>query len=101
VDNDISVHHNFFICDGDFLHYKISTITKIRGENMKFKTLIYKFNTDYQEFVGWDNNIGWCTSQKPINLFNEDMTIDKIPNIHQFHNIDELKLITVEIKLYE
>jgi hypothetical protein len=28
------------------------------------------------------------------------MTIDKIPNIHQFHNIDQLKLITVELKLY-
>ena len=68
---------------------------------MKYKTLVYKYNTDYQEFVGYDNNIGWCTSPKPINLFNEDMTIDKIPNIHQFHNIDELKLITVEIKLYE
>ena len=67
--------------------------------NLKFKTLVYKHNTEYQEFVGYDYNIGWCTSQKPINLFNEDITIDEIPKLTEFHNYDNLKLITVELNL--
>lgn len=67
--------------------------------NLKFKTLVYKYNTEYQEFVGYDYNIGWCTSQKPINLFYEDITIDEIPKLTEFHNYDGLKLITVELNM--
>ena len=67
--------------------------------SLKFKTLVCKYNTEYQEFVGYENNIGWCTSQKPINLFNEDITIDEIPKLTEFHNYDDLKLITVELNL--
>lgn len=66
---------------------------------MKYKTLVLKYGTQYQEFVGWENYVGWVTSSKPIHLFDEDITMDDIPDIEEFSNIDDLKLVTIEFKL--
>jgi hypothetical protein len=68
---------------------------------MKFKTLVYKFNTEYQEFVGYEKHIGWVTCSKPILFLEQNVNIEDIDNLTQFHNYDDLKLVTIEIKLYE
>jgi len=69
--------------------------------NMIFKTLVYRYKTEYQEFVGRHHELGWVTSVKPIYLFNSNITKKDIPYLEEFHNYDDLELVTIELKFID
>lgn len=69
---------------------------------MRYKTLVINKGTKNQEFYGHLESIrgGWGTSQTPINLMNESVTMDdlkdKLPKYR-----DNVELVTVEVKIIE
>ena len=68
----------------------------------RYKTLIINKGTEREEFYGSLPTIsgGWGTSQTPINLMNESVTMDdlkdKLPKYR-----DNVELVTVEVKIIE
>lgn len=68
---------------------------------IKYKTLVINKGTEFQEFYGYKNDIGWVTSDKPINILNKDVDMSSIKTllpepIYDFNHVD---LVTIEIKI--
>jgi hypothetical protein len=66
---------------------------------MKFKTLIFKEGTKYQEFLHYINEVNeWGTSSTP-NLMPLTATLDLVKTHYPELDLTDVTLVTIEVKI--
>jgi hypothetical protein len=66
---------------------------------MKFKALVFKEGTEYQEFTWYDDDIhDWVTGSIP-DLFSGTATFEDIKAFYPNHNFTDVTLVTVELNI--
>lgn len=70
-------------------------ITEVR----RYKTLVFKKGTKYEEFYGYEKDYGWVTAQSPIHMMDESVTWDLVKKHLPEDHFNGVTLETIEIKM--
>lgn len=68
---------------------------------MKYKTLVVNKGTKFQEFYGHMFDYGWVTSDTPIHIMSENVTLEDIIREFPDNSFDGIDLVTIEINIVE
>jgi hypothetical protein len=68
---------------------------------MRFKTLVFKKGTKYQEFYGYEPDLGWITCASPIHMMDEDVTWEDVKKHFPDEHFNGVDLVTIEINFVE
>lgn len=69
---------------------------------MKYKTLILNKDTELQEYYGcinFNGNLEWFSSETPINIMNEALTLEDIKKKYPEKDFTNIELVTIDIKI--
>lgn len=69
---------------------------------MRFKTLVFKKGTKFQEFYGYEPDLGWVTSGRPIHMMDENVTWEDVKRLFPDEDFSFfVELVTIEVNILD